>query len=330
MLVAGFLAAAMVVLAATLPVPLVALGPGPTYDTLSDVEGKPVVSVNGLPTYPTTGHLNMTTVSVTDKITLLNALGFWASPREQVVPRSVIFPPEQTDAQVEAKNSQDFEKSQLAAESAVTSELRLDAEPVVADIVAGSAADGPLDIGDVLISIGGQPVRNRDDVVARIKAVPAGAPAAVVVRRDGAQKSVDVTPRTDDGGQPVIGVVVGSEPAKGTLSIDLGGIGGPSAGLMFSLSLYDKLTPGPLTGGRFVAGTGALDVNGDVLGIGGIQFKLRAARDAGATVFLVPDVDCADAVKAAPDGLQLVKVSSLHDAVAALGQLSAGTPAPSC
>jgi Lon-like protease len=330
MLVAGFLAGAMVVLAATLPVPLVALGPGPTYDTLSDVDGKPVVSVDGLPTYPTTGHLNMTTVSVTDKITLLNALGFWASPREQVVPRSAVFPPQQTDAEVEAKNSQDFEKSQIAAESAVTSELRIDGQAVVADVVAGSPAAGLLDVGDVLVSVGGRPVKGRDDVVAQVKAVPAGASTRVVVRRDGAEKSVDVTPRTDDGGGQVIGVVVGTEPAKGTLSIDLGGIGGPSAGLMFSLSLYDKLTPGPLTGGRFVAGTGALDVNGDVLGIGGIQFKLRAARDAGATVFLVPDVDCADATAAAPDGLQLVRVSSLHDAVAALGQLTSGAPAPSC
>lgn len=330
MLVAGFLGAAMVVLAATLPVPLVALGPGPTYDTLSDVDGKTVVSVDGLPTYPTTGHLNMTTVSVTDKITLLNALGFWASPREQVVPRSAIFPPQQTDAEVDAKNSQDFEKSQIAAESAVTSELKLDAEPVVGDVVAGSAADGVLQIGDVLVSIGGRPVRSRDDVVTAVRAVADGTSTTVVVRRDGAQKTVDVTPRKDDGGAQVIGVVVGVEPVKGKLTIDLGGIGGPSAGLMFSLSLYDKLTPGPLTGGRFVAGTGALDVNGGVQGIGGIQFKLRAARDAGATVFLVPDVDCSDAVKAAPAGLQLVKVSSLHDAVGALEQLTSGGSAPGC
>jgi PDZ domain-containing protein len=99
---------------------------------------------------------------------------------------------------------------------------------------------------------------------------------------------------------------------------------------MFALAVVDKLSPGELTGGRFVAGTGAIDATGDVSPIGGIPFKLRAARDAGATVFLVPDENCAEAAAYAPDGLLLVRVSRLADAVRQLDALDEGAPAASC
>ena len=90
------------------------------------------------------------------------------------------------------------------------------------------------------------------------------------------------------------------------IKIKVGNIGGPSAGLMFALGIVDKLTPGNLTGGRFVAGTGEIEANGAVAPIGGIQQKMAGARDAGATLFLTPAANCADAVgrrarRAAPD-----------------------------
>ena len=99
---------------------------------------------------------------------------------------------------------------------------------------------------------------------------------------------------------------------------------------MFALAVVDKLSPGDLTGGRFIAGTGAIDGTGDVSPIGGIPFKMRAAHDAGATVFLVPDENCAEAVATAPQGLQLVRVTGLGDAVTQLEALDSGAPPASC
>ncbi len=79
-----------------------------------------------------------------------------------------------------------------------------------------------------------------------------------------------------------------------------------------------------------MAGTGAILPNGTVTKIDGIPFKMRAARDAGATVFLVPADNCAEAASAAPDGLQLVRVGTLHDAIVGLDALRAGQPAATC
>src|SRR4051812_26195791 len=103
----------LVVLAVAVPVPLVALGPGPTFNTLGKVDDKPVIAVQGLPTYPPSGNLNLTTVSVTDHLTLVAMLGHWAAPDRQVVPRSAICPPGLTDEQVQEKNAEDFTTSEI-------------------------------------------------------------------------------------------------------------------------------------------------------------------------------------------------------------------------
>ena len=95
------------------------------------------------------------------------------------------------------------------------------------------------------------------------------------------------------------------------VKIRVGDIGGPSAGLMFALGIIDKLTPGNLTGGRFIAGTGEISADGTVSPIGGIQQKMVGARAAGATVFLTPAANCPDTAGAVPQGLRLIKVSTL-------------------
>jgi PDZ domain-containing protein len=331
LLASGMLGVALAVLALAVPVPLVALGPGPTFNTLTDVDGKPVVVVSGLPTYPTSGNLNMTTVSVTDRLTLVGALSYWAAPGQQVVPRSAVYEPGKTDEQVEQKNAEDFTNSEINAESAAARELALPSVPAVADVVAGSAADGKLRAGDRLVSINGTPATSPDAVNAVLQSTKPGDTATVAFTRDGAPQTVTVTLGSGDGrAQGVLGVVLAVLPKDGNLMINLGGIGGPSAGLMFSLGIVDKLTPGSLTGGRFVAGTGAIDANGAVSNIGGIQFKMAAARAAGATVFLLPSGECDEAVAAAPAGLQLIKVGTLHDAVTALGDLDAGRAPATC
>jgi PDZ domain-containing protein len=114
------------------------------------------------------------------------------------------------------------------------------------------------------------------------------------------------------------------------VKINIGNIGGPSAGLMFALGIMDKLTPSGLTGGRFIAGTGEISANGVVSPIGGIQQKMAGARAAGATVFLTPAANCPDAAGAVPQGMRLIKVSTLAGAVRDLKALRTGGSEPSC
>jgi PDZ domain-containing protein len=321
----------LAVLAVAVPVPLVALGPGPTFNTLGKVDDKPVIAVQGLPTYPPSGHLNLTTVSVTDHLTLVGMLGHWAASDRQVVPRSVVYTPGLTDEQVQEKNAEDFTTSEINAESAAVRELGLPAVVAVADVVAGSAADGKLKAGDRISAINGLAVADPEAVNNLLQATRPGDTVTVAFTRDGAAQDVTITlGSAADSPRGVLGVMLGRLPKDGTVTVDLGGVGGPSAGLMFSLGILDVLTPGDLTGGRFIAGTGAITADGVVQNIGGIQFKMAAARTAGATVFVLPVGECATALPAVPPGLQLVKAATLHDAVAALNDLNAGRAPPSC
>ncbi|MFD9091624.1 S16 family serine protease, partial [Streptomyces prasinus] len=121
-------------------------------------------------------------------------------------------------------------------------------------------------------------------------------------------------------------------PAAYPCHIGRGEGGGPSAGLMFALGIYDKLTPGSLTGGRFVAGTGTIDDAGKVGPIGGIEMKTVGARAKGAEYFLTPADNCAAAAADTPEGLTLIKVDTIHDALGALEDLDSGDTAdlPTC
>ena len=311
--------------------PLVALGPGPTYDTLGDVNGAAVVTVDGLPTFPTSGHLNMTTVAVADRLTFVDVVHAGAAPDRQVVPRSVIFPPNKSDDQVREENTQQFASSETNAEVAAMTQLAIPTRVVVGALVPDSPAAGALRVGDELVAVSGRAVGTPAAVADALAGTTPGQNVTVTYRRDGQERSADVAlGHSGDRAQGLLGVRPAVQPRSGDIKISLGDVGGPSAGLMFALAVVDKLSPGALTGGRFVAGTGAIDATGDVSPIGGIPFKMEAARDAGATVFLVPDQNCTEAAANAPAGLQLVRVTGLADAVHQLEALDTGAPAAAC
>jgi Lon-like protease len=328
---ASLLALALGVLGATLPVPLVALGPGPTYDTLGTVDGDTVVEVDGLPVYPTTGHLNMTTVSVTDRLTMFSALALWASPDNQVVPREPIYPSSMSLDQIQQQNTAQFSSSEANAEAAALGELQLPATVIVTSLVPDTPAAAILQPGDELLAVAGQPmdsVRKVSDVLVPTRP---GDMVAVQYRRAGEVHDVQIPlAARPDREQGLLGVILGAKLRDGDIRISLGGVGGPSAGLMFALAVVDKLTPYDLAGGRFVAGTGAIEPTGNVTPINGIPFKMRKAYDEGATVFLVPAANCEEAVATNPGDLQLVRIGTLHDAVTALESLKSGGPVPAC
>jgi PDZ domain-containing protein len=327
---------ALLVGGSQLPVPYAELGPGPTLDTLGvDQSGKEIIQLTGRAEDDTTGHLNLTTVSVRDRLDLLGALRGWLDPERAVVPREEIFPPGQTQQQTDEKNTRDFVTSQDSAELAALAYLK-QTKVVISAVEDDSPSKGKLAEKDVLTAVQGTKVATIADLGDVLGRTKPGTTVTVAYERSGRAATAQVTTKegTDENGKTraVLGVGVTLESTasyKVKIALD-DRIGGPSAGLMFSLGILDKLGPEDLTGGRFIAGTGTIDVSGSVGPIGGIPLKLIAARNKGATVFLVPSGNCAEATRKPPSGLQLVKVETLSGAVDALEALEAGKPVPAC
>jgi PDZ domain-containing protein len=332
--VAGVLIA--IIVAVVAPVPYVALTPGPTLNTLGSLSGKPLIQVRNHPTYPTKGNLNMVTVGLNGgpgtHFNIFGALRAWLSPHDAVVPVSEIYPPGQTSEEAAKEDTEEMASSQETATAAALCQLKINFKTVdtVEATVAGMPAAGVLHSGDVISAVDGNPVTCRSDATTLIKARKSGAPVELTILRHGKTKHVRLV-TTNSQGVPQIGVqIVESYVFPFNVSISVGNIGGPSAGLMFALGIVDKITPDNLTGGRFIAGTGEIEANGTVDPIGGIQQKMAGARAAGATVFLTPASDCPNTRGSVPAGLRLIKVSSLAGAITDLNALKAGRPVPSC
>jgi PDZ domain-containing protein len=349
LLTSTLLLIALLCAAALMPAPYTELSPGPTVNTLSTVDGKPVLQISGHRTYPTSGHLNMTTVRITAadyRMNIIEAVAGWLAHDDSVVPHDTQYPPGQTEKEADQENAEEFTQSQDSAKVAALKQLGLPVRTkvVVGSVLKGAPADGRLHAGDVIVAVDGTKVAQASDVAKVITKhkpgqsvvftvipakpggsdgdLPSGTPTSVTVR----------TEKASDG-RAIVGIEAEEAhtfPFK--INIQLADVGGPSAGLMFTLGLIDKLTPGDLTGGKFVAGTGTMDDNGGVGPIGGIQLKIIAARDAGARYFFTPKDNCAEAAQDTPAGLRLIKVSDVKDALAALADIRAGKTAalPSC
>ncbi|HEU4360338.1 MAG TPA: PDZ domain-containing protein [Mycobacterium sp.] len=320
------------VLLAAVTVPFVSLGPGPTFDTLGMVDGKQVVDIEGGPTHPTTGHLNMTTVAQRDGLTLGEALMLWLSGREQLLPRDLIFPPGKSREEIDEDNDTDFKESERSAEYAALGFLRYPRAVTVAEVQDPGPSAGMLQPGDAVDAVDGTPVSKVDQFTALLAKTKPGQVVAVDYRRKNSPPGTARITLGDakDHDHGFLGIAVLDAPwAPFKIDFNLANVGGPSAGLMFSLAVVDKLTSGDLAGSSFIAGTGTIKSNGDVGAIGGISHKMIAAREAGATVFLVPSENCYEA-SADNDRLQLVKVDNLGQAVDALHTITSGGQPPTC
>jgi PDZ domain-containing protein len=247
-----------------------------------------------------------------------------------VVPRSAVFPPGQSENQVNQQNTRDFAISQDSAVAAASCELGYPKKFGVVDVVSDGPAANKLQPGDVIRTFDGKDATAQAKLLALLAAARPGSTAQVGITRSGSDMTQSITLGRPPAGRQgaIIGIDVGTVCAP-PFTVDLGlgnQIGGPSAGLMFALGIMDKVGTIDLTGGRFVAGTGTIDPTGTVGAIGGIQLKMLAARRAGATVFLAPAGNCSDVRGAIPHGLDVVKVTALHDAVQDLLALQAGKP----
>jgi PDZ domain-containing protein len=324
----------LVVVGSMIQLPLLILSPGPTYNTIGEVDGEPLIAISGTTTYPTEGMLDMLTVSErggrTGGVYLGEALVGWAAPGDSVVPRESVYGPDITGEEISERNDQLFALSQSDSIAAAMNELGLPTEQaiVVTLVAGGSPADGVVEAGDQIVTVNGQEVATPAAVGAEVRKGEIGDTVTLEVLRaaePGAEPTATTlevvtvaNPALEDpsaGPQPYMGIVVGvAYEAAFDIEFADSNVGGPSAGMMFSLGIIDMLTEGQLNGGKHVAGTGTIDPEGNVGPIGGIQQKMVGALEAGAGLMLAPQDNCVDVVGNIPGGLTVVPVSTLSQA----------------
>ena len=338
LLTATFVAIAVAAALTFVGLPYVVMSPGPATNILGKVDGKPLLSVDGATTYPTSGTLDFTTVSVDGgpgvRVTVYDLAQAWLSGSQEILPEEQVFPPQQSEEDAQEEGAAEMAGSQSVATATALRALgkTVDETIVIAGVPDDSPSKGVFEADDVLVTVDGDPATSSDAVRAAVQRHEPGDSFPVVVRRDGKEQTV--TARTaESGGRTVMGVGLRLDydlPVDVTLRT--GNVGGPSAGLMFSLAIYDALTPGELTGGKNIAGTGTMDDDGSVGAIGGIRQKLIGARRAGADFFLAPADNCDEVTGNVPDGLRVVKVGTFGEGVAAVRDIGTGKAAslPTC
>ena len=321
------------VLGTSVPVPYVAQVPGPTFNTLGEVDGEPIIEVQGRERDDVEGNLNLTTVGVSRSgLSLVQAVTGWFDDEVSVVPEESVYPPDRTEEETREVNRQAFVTSEQAAESVALGELGYPEKVVVRAVAEDSPSQGRLEEGDVLESVDGRPVPDTDVLADVLADIPPDSTVTVAYTRLGEPGTTTVTTRAAEGREgSLLGISVLDQPAAPfDVDIEVADVGGPSAGLMLTLGILELVGEDDLTGGAVVAGTGTIDLEGNVGPIGGIGLKMLAARDLGADLFLVPADNCAEAVAAPYAGVPMAKVATLDDALAALADLRAGRTPESC
>lgn len=316
----------------TQPACEVAMRPGPTANTLEMVE------ISGERTFDSAGRLYLTTVVQDANLGLLEWLEVRFSPRDDTVPRDVVFPPGVTSEDVAEENALLMERSQT--EAMVAGLVAAGFDP--ADLFEGARivgiADDPAEGADVLaaedviVAVDGETVTRADQAVALVGQRSPG-DRIVLTLEDGRDVPLTAGVHPDDPNRALLGLLLSDAvDLPFEIAIDAGNIGGPSAGLMFALGIVDLLDPVDLTHGEVIAGTGTITVDGVVGPIGGIRQKIAGATAPGeddddppATVFLVPSGNADQARTATAGGdVLLVPVATIEEAIAALRALASG------
>lgn len=303
----------------------------------------PVNPLVGLPAdraHAAKGRFLLTTVSLQYRPTVLESIRGWLDPDIDVYPEEVLLG-DRTVEQFRQVNIQDIDNSKDVAIAVALRRLGFEVQQtgggaLVENVRAGAPARAFLFPGDVIVAAGGQPVALVEDVIKVVATRQPGELLPVEVQApDGTRRSVQVPliPCPPDvacppGGNAVMGVGLRTRDEQFQLPFDVTieseDIGGPSAGLAFALTVIDMLTTGELTGapdGRTIAVTGTIDIDGNVGPIGGVRQKAAAVAAAGIDYFLVPAGNFEDAQSRAGDDLQVIPVTNLDSALAALAEL---------
>lgn len=324
------------VVLAALPAPYVIERPGPVFDTLGtvSVDGGEVdmISIPDRRTYRTEGSLSLLTVSVVgnrqNPPSWFDVILARFDPSRAVVPVDQVYPEGMSPEESAEQNHVAMENSQREAVAAALTELghEFDSTLTVVDVMPDRPAAGVLEAGDRVLTLNGRGFGDVSGLQQAIAENGTERPARIEIERDGERLTLELTPVMSDAPEPtpMIGVLVGgSYDFPFQVDIQLENVGGPSAGLVFALGIIDRLTPGALTAGEDIAGTGTISAAGDVGPIGGIRQKLYGASAAGADWFLAPGQNCDEVAGHVPDGLTVLAVDTLDEALAAMEGIGA-------
>jgi PDZ domain-containing protein len=317
-------------LVAVVPIPYVSIKPG----SATMVGG--LVHVQGAPSYPPKSSVAFTTVTASDA-TLLDALRGWLDDTVQVFPEKVIRG-DQSRSENLRYNAQLMDTSKLTAETVALERLGhavtvLTSGTVVRQIGKGTPAAKGLKLDDVIVAVDGEPVDHFDELRTLLQVGGPGAGHTLTVERPAGSTTHVQVPITT-----VAAPATASQPARAVIGIvpeerivdfkfpfdvriDSGSVGGPSAGLAFTLAVLDVLTPGELTGGHRIAVTGTMSLDGTVGPVGGAVQKAVAVRKAGYVAFLVPRDEYKDVQATVGHDLRVIPVGTLQDALDALKSL---------
>ena len=339
--VAGSFILVVALIAAVFLVPVNAVieAPGPTWNVLDNGSSsdQDVLKVSGTETYPTEGALRMTTVSVSGcpgyPVTTADLIAAWFSADKRIVDRNEVCPQDQSAEQVEETGKAQMTASQDSAVIAALVETgKAGAMHLTVTEVTEQQTSTEIQAGDVLETItpqGGQTttLASFSQLRELMTTIPEGTRVTLGVRRGDQKASAALTTIAPQEG--MTGSLLGlslkisvDSPVEATFG--LSDVGGPSAGMMFALGVVDEITPGSLTGGKDISGTGTIDMTGQVGPIGGIQQKMAGARESGSTFFLAPASNCNEVTGHEPKGMQVFAVNTLHEAVAATEAIASG------
>ena len=320
----------LVIIAALIPVPYLVEMPGPVFNTLGEHEGTEVVTISGAKTYPTSGTLDMLTVAVAGgpgrQVYPSQALWSVVKKKDTVVPSEAYYPLTTTRDQVTQENNAQMATSQDYAVAAALNHLgkKYETQLGVGSVAQGAAVEGAVEPGDIITALNGEKITGSAEDITRMQdTVAKGDPVELDIERDGKKLHERITPNgTADG--PKLGVVLAPKydfPIE--VKFNLEDVGGPSAGLVFALTIIDKLEPGDMTNGKRIAGTGQITEDGTVRPIGGARQKVVAANEAGNDYFLSPADNCAEAAKVAKGlDMKVIRVDTLDTAVDAIDAIT--------
>jgi PDZ domain-containing protein len=317
---------ALVLVAAVVRLPYVVISPG----SARTVGG--LVTVEGAPSYPS-DSVSFTTVS-TSEATLLELVRGWIDDEIEVAPTEVLRGDRSRD-EARRYNAQLMDTSKLFAIAVAMRQLGhevtlVTSGTVVRTILEGSPAEGVLELDDVIVAVDGEPLDAFEEVRDLLQVGGPGATHRLTVERPAGSTNrveVDVTTEAaeDDPARAIVGIGPEERIVDALLpfevGIDSGDVGGPSAGLAFTLAVLDVLTPGELTGGHRVAVTGTMALDGSVGPVGGGLQKAVAVRNAGYDAFLVPSAEVEEVEAVVGDDLRVIAVDTLAEALEALESL---------
>lgn len=339
----GFIAVMLVTLLVlvgfALKSPYVIEKPGPVVNTLGEItlDGEPtsVMMIDGSAP-ESDGELNLLTVSIvgnpSHRLSWIELIPAFVDPRQEIVHMSSVYPEGQTAEDRDEANQFLMEDSQATA---IAAALNAIGEPVNATVsvvqtVDGSPSDGLFEEGDIITHVNGETVTG----VAMVRDVVAGTPQEgsvdLTVERSGETLTLTVTPAWDETeNRGVIGIIMSVDyQFDHDIEIEVDRIGGPSAGMIFSLGIIEELTEEGILRGSAVSGTGTVDDAGNIGPIGGLPQKLWAAAGAGSDAFIMPVANCNDLPSNRPDDIAIIPVATLDEAVQAITSNFADSQTP--